>query len=135
MARALLVQLLDPRTDRLHHGVSLALTAAAMGRPTTVALFQGALLALVSGRADAPCLDGLEPALAAALTEGHERHPTSPGGLLRDARKLGVRVYACSGSVELAGLEVEETLQHVDDVLGLTTLLRRAGEDADIVVV
>lgn len=135
MPRPLLVQLLDPRTDRLHHGVSLALTGAAMGRPTVIALFQGALLAVVTGLAEAPRLDGLPADVAARLLEGHERFPTSVARLLADARRLGVRVYACSGSVELAGLEVADVLAHVDDVLGLTTILRRAGDDADIVVV
>lgn len=135
MTRHLLIQLLDPRTDRLHHGLALAATAAAMGRPTTVVLFQGALWALVTGQADVPCLDGLPDEVAAALTAGHERHPAPPSRLLQDARSFGVRVYACSGSVELAGLEVADVLRIVDDVLGLPTILRRAGDDAEIVVV
>ncbi|GMV40147.1 MAG: hypothetical protein AMXMBFR64_18630 [Myxococcales bacterium] len=135
MARSLVIQLLDPRTDRLHHGLALAATAAAMGRPTTIVLFQGALWALVTGRADQPALEGLGVEVAAALTVGHERHPAPPTRLLRDARGLGARVYACSGSVELAGLALADVLAVVDDVLGLPTILRRAGDDADLVVV
>ena len=133
-SRPILVQLVDARHDRLYQGVSFAVTAAASGRDVVVAFFLGALDALVSGRLEEPRFDGLEPALAERLAEGFERHPASIAQLLRDGREFGVRVYACSGSVELLGLEVRDVLEHVDDVVGLVTILRKAGDDASILV-
>jgi predicted peroxiredoxin len=135
MTRPLLVQLVDPRADRLVHGVGFALAAAAVGRPVVIAFFMGALDVLVrGGLLDLP-LDGLPADVASRLADGLERHPPQLSRLLVEGRALGVRVYACSGSVELLGLTPAEVLPHVDDVVGLPTILRRAGEDAVMMVV
>lgn len=58
---------------------------------------------------------------------------TSPRAMLEETRPLGLKIFACSGSVELLDLSREAVLQTVDDIIGLPALFRKAGPHASIV--
>ncbi len=55
--------------------------------------------------------------------------------MLRDLKDLGVKLYACSNTMELLGLRREDLIDEVDDVVGATTFLQMASEDAIVLFV
>ena len=99
---------------------SLAASAAAAGEEVEVALFFGALDAWVAGRWDA--LDPAPP-ISAERLERLDLPPLS--SLLAAGRESGlIRIYACSASSRVLGLEMERVQVAVDAVLGWQTLSR-----------
>jgi peroxiredoxin family protein len=99
---------------------ALAASAAAAGEEVEVALFFGALDAWVAGRWDA--LDPAPP-ISAERLERLDLPPIS--SLLSAGRESGlIRIYACSASSRVLGLEMERVQETVDAVLGWQTLSR-----------
>jgi len=112
--------------DRLHQVASMALTAAVTGREVVIVLFFWALHAVVTGRMDEPRFGGLDPELtgqtAARAATGNNPPPSE---MLAMARATGrVRILACSASTQLMGLDPQQTPGVVDEVVGMSTILR-----------
>lgn len=99
---------------------ALAASAAAAGEEVEVALFFGSLAAWVEGRWDA--LDPAPPVSAERL----ERLDLPPlTSLLAAGRDSGrIRVYACSASTRVLGLDMARVQETVDAVLGWQSLSR-----------
>ncbi|GJQ22460.1 MAG: DsrE/DsrF/DrsH-like family protein [Planctomycetia bacterium] len=114
--------------DKLYQIITLAITAASMGKETYIFLFFWALKRFVN--------EEFDPAKLAAEcgAEGEklfkrmqEINPISLQELLRDVRTMGnLKIYACTGAVKLMELEESFVKTRVDDILGLTTLLEIA---------
>jgi peroxiredoxin family protein len=99
---------------------SLAASAAAAGEEVEVALFFGALDAWVAGGWDA--LDPAPP-ISAERLERLDLPPLS--SLLSAGRESGlIRIYACSASSRVLGLDMARVQEAVDAVLGWQTLSR-----------
>jgi len=99
---------------------SLAASAAAAGEEVEIALFFAALDAWAAGRWDA--LDPSPPVSAQRL-ETLGMPPLS--GLLAPGREAGaIRLYACSASSRILGLDMARVQEAVDAVLGWQTLSR-----------
>jgi peroxiredoxin family protein len=99
---------------------SLAASAAAAGEEVEIALFFAALDSWAAGR-----WDDLDPAppIAVARLETLGLAPLS--SLLAPGRTAGsIRVYACSASSRILGLDLAMLQQSVDAVLGWQTLSR-----------
>jgi len=114
--------------EALHDGLSLALSAVALGRPVAILLMGSALYLHVEGHLEqAPVLAAPE-VVARRLRDGFARRagPTLDA-MLEDARRLGTRVYACSGAVDLLDLAAERVVERVDEVISLPGLLQRLG--------
>jgi peroxiredoxin family protein len=99
---------------------SLAASAAAAGEEVEIALFFGALDSWVAGRWDA--LDPAPPIVPARL-EALGLPPLS--SMLSAGRAEGkIRVYACSASCRILGLDMARVQEAVDAILGWQTLSR-----------
>ncbi|MEA2064102.1 MAG: DsrE family protein [Gemmatimonadota bacterium] len=123
--------------DRLFQVASMALTAAHTGRQVTVVFFFQALHALVNGRLDELNFSACSRQAAETL---HRRVSVTdnpgPAGMLRLARETGqVKLYACSASVQYCGLEMEQTARFVDEVVGMTTVLRLTLDGPNLVYI
>ncbi|MEM1520093.1 MAG: DsrE/DsrF/DrsH-like family protein [Candidatus Korarchaeum sp.] len=55
--------------------------------------------------------------------------------MIKDCKELGVKFYACSNTVELMGLRREHLIDEVDDIVGATTFLEMASEDAIVLFI
>lgn len=55
--------------------------------------------------------------------------------MIRECKELGVKFYACSNTVALMGLKREDLIEEVDDIVGATTFLEMASEDAIVLFV
>ena len=105
---------------------SLAASAAVAGERVDIALFFGALDAWVRGRWDE--LDP-EPPVSAERLESLDLPPLSE--MLAHGREAGlIRLYACSASARLLGLDIAEVQAKVDALLGwqsFSHMIREAG--------
>ena len=106
--------------DRRFQISSLAASEAAAGHPVDVALFFGALRSWVTREWDA--LDP-EPPLEPARLHALGMPPLT--SMLKPARGQGlVRLYACSASLRLYGLDAAATQAAVDAILGWQSFAR-----------
>ncbi|HWM93147.1 MAG TPA: hypothetical protein VN493_20455 [Thermoanaerobaculia bacterium] len=108
---------------------SLAASAAAGGDRVDVALFFGALEAWTNGRWDE--LDP-QPPLSAERLESLDMPPLSE--MLASGREDGlIRVYACSATAHLLGLDLARVQASVDALLGWQSFSRMIRETGRIV--
>jgi peroxiredoxin family protein len=123
--------------DRLHQVASMALTAAVTGRQVVVVFFFWALRALVRGGLDEKKFSAVsaEAAAGAAARLAVGNNPP-PSEMLAMARETGqVKFYACSASMQYMGLELEETARAVDEVVGMSTILRLTLDGPNLVYI
>ncbi len=103
---------------------SLAGSVAAAGERVDVALFFGALAAWAEGRWDD--LDP-QPPLSAERLEALDLPPLSQ--MLQAGREEGlIRVYACSATARLLGLDMARVQASVDALLGWQSFARMIRE-------
>jgi peroxiredoxin family protein len=108
---------------------SLAASAAVAGERVEVALFFGALEAWVAGRWDA--LDPAPPVSAQRLAALNMAPLSS---LLAAGREAGsIRLFACSASCRILGLDMAAVQAAVDAVLGWQTFARLSAEAGRVV--
>lgn len=114
--------------DKLYQIITLAITAASMGRETYIFLFFWALKRFVNEEFDVT-------RLAAEFGEEGERlskrmqelNQVSLKEILQDVRMMGnLKIYACTAAVKIMELEDSVVKSRVDDILGLTTILEIA---------
>jgi peroxiredoxin family protein len=114
--------------DKLYQIITLAITAASMGRETYIFLFFWALKRFVNEEFDVTKLSSEYGDEGEKLSKRMQKiNPISLKELLHDVRTMGnLKVYACTGAVKLMELEESVVRTRVDDILGLTTLLEMA---------
>ena len=142
MEPSLVVFLHSDRYDRLYQAMGLLLTASSMGWPCHLFLLYGALGSYMAGGWDDVNLTSGEgvsaPEWAGKLQESFEtgNYP-SLYEILEKARAEtgGVRVCACSGSCKAMGLDSESVRGRVDEIIGLPTMLKLAGNARHVLYV
>lgn len=104
----------------------LAQAAAAMGMEVNVFVTGFALQAFTKEHHDLPFPVEFAP-MAPALAEGmHEHNVASWDVMLRQAKELGAKVYACSMMSGVMGLRREDFNDLIDDVVGAATFVQLA---------
>jgi len=104
----------------------LTQAAAAMGMEVNVFVTGFALHGFTKEHHDLPFPTEFA-AMAPALAQGMEAtHVESWETMLRQAKELGAKVYACSMMCEVMGLKLEDFNDLVDDVVGAATFLQMA---------
>jgi peroxiredoxin family protein len=123
--------------DKLYQVASIALTAAVSSRPVAVVFFFWALKAVVDGKMDefvfsAAAPEAAETARAKISTSNNPK----PSEMLKMARESGrLKVFACSASMQYMGLELEEVKKVVDEVVGMSTILRLSSQACDTIYI
>jgi peroxiredoxin family protein len=135
MSDTLSIALFSGTADKLHAAATIAAGAAALDRPVNILLQYWAL--------DAFRLDRIEADLGVAY-DGTAEGSTPPVKgtakipwleTFRMAKELGsVTIHACSGSLEVLGLDAGELDPIVDDSAGIATFLM-AAEDGQILFI
>jgi peroxiredoxin family protein len=116
--------------DRLHHGLSIALAALALGREVRCFFTYWALDYLRKNRLSPLVLeeDG------GADMEILRRH-LKKGDLegfsewIQQTKRLGAKIFACTNSMSLLNISRDELTPEVDKSTGLTTFLKETAED------
>jgi peroxiredoxin family protein len=112
--------------DSVHQGLSIAASAASLGREVELFFFWWALERLVKGPLDVPDLR------EDVADEMERRGVPTLRQLLEVVRGSGkARLFACSGSMASLGLKPGDVEQSVDQVVGWTTILQRTAGVTD----
>lgn len=111
--------------DKLHQVATLGMTAAAMGKDVIVVLLFWTIKKLAEGKIDE--ID-FPPEYAASAEEVarllKEKKVPTISEMFLDAKHVGAfRLIACSAGLEYMGVESAAVEKHVDEVLGLPTIL------------
>ncbi|MDP6142345.1 MAG: DsrE/DsrF/DrsH-like family protein [Dehalococcoidales bacterium] len=112
--------------DRASYALSLAMTALAMEAEVYMFLTYGGLKRFTKG-----CLENLEEETDSKMTNVISRGLKT--GLIKpleeqlvNARKLGLKLYACPGTMAQMNIVRSELSQEVDEVMGLAIFLNLA---------
>ncbi len=125
MSRPLVILLHRGGWADRYQAVTLAVTAAALGDPVTLALFFEPLRLWADGRFD----EGTPPEAAAARAAPLRE-------TLEDVRReLDLEVVACDTAVRLAGLDPEAVRASIDRFVTLPELWKMEQEGAHVVVI
>jgi peroxiredoxin family protein len=113
--------------DAVHQGLSIAASAAAMGREVELYFFWWALERLVRGKLDEPDLERDDVNATMEL-----RGVPTLRQLLDVVRDSGqAKIFACSGSMASLGLLPPEVEPKVDALIGWTAILQRTAGATD----
>jgi len=119
--------------DRLHHGISIALAALALGRKVRFLFTYWALEYLRRDVSSAlePKVDKEEdPAHIQTIRENIKKgHLESISDLIVRSKALGAEFYTCTASMSLLNIARDELIDEVDRPMGLTTFLDETAED------
>ena len=135
MSDSLNLVLFSGTADKLHAAATLAAGAAAMGTPVNILLQYWALDAFRSER-----VGGNHQLAWDSVTDGSSRPVNGTGSIpwldtFRMVKELGeVRILACSGSLEVLGIDVTDLDPLVDSSGGIATFLL-AAEGGQIVFI
>ncbi len=119
--------------DRLHHGISIALAALALGRKVRFLFTYWALEYL---KRDGPSalenkVDKVEDsAHIQTIQENIKKgHLESISELIVRTKALGAEFYTCTNSMSILNIARDELAEEVDQPMGLTTFLDETAED------
>jgi peroxiredoxin family protein len=107
-----------------YQAVTIAVTAAALGEPVTLALFFEPLRLWAQGRFD----EGAPPEARAARVAPLRQ------SLDEARRELGLEVVACDTAVRLAGLDPDALRGTIDGIVTLPQLWKSAREGTHVVI-
>ena len=112
--------------DAVHQGLSIAASAAALGRDVELYFFWFALERLIRGPLDAPDLR------EDVADEMERRGVPTLAQLLEVVRgSSNAKLFACSGSLASLGLTPADVEKSVDQIVGWTTILQRTSGVTD----
>lgn len=112
--------------DRVSYALSLAITGLAIGMEAHILLTYGGLKRFVKGH-----LEDIEDETDSQL-KGYIAKGVASGGIqsieaqLEDARKLGLKLYACASAMANLNIARNELVEEIDEVIGLVTFLKFA---------
>ena len=116
--------------DRLYHALSLALTAAAMGRESRCFITYWALEYFRKTDRAEFNLDREGETHKDILEENIRKgHIHKISAFITEAKNMGVKLYACTASMGLLNISRNELTDEIDMSMGITTFLNEAAND------
>lgn len=121
--------------DALYPALILATTAAAQGKEAHVYFTFGGMKLLTKGMAET-----IAPSVDLGLSREQLEGLLAKGGMpklvdmLKMAKQMGVKIHACSPTMNLFGLKQEDLVDVVDDVIGASTFLEMASDPSTIAI-
>ncbi|MEM0348766.1 MAG: DsrE/DsrF/DrsH-like family protein [Candidatus Caldarchaeum sp.] len=115
--------------DGLYPALILATTAVAQGREAAVYFTFGGMKLLTKQMAET-----IKPSIDLGVSKEQLEQLLAKGGMpslldmLKMAKQSGVKVYACSPTMNLFGLKKEDLVDVVDDIIGASTFLEIASD-------
>lgn len=109
--------------DRVSYALSIAKVASALGMEVHMLFTYGGLNRLVKGRGDELGVV-VDPYVRGKLEEGLAKGTVSKISTdLKEAKKLGLKIYACVSAMGLLNVTKNDLIEEVDEVMGLATFL------------
>ncbi len=113
--------------DALYPALILATTAAASNMPVDIYFTFGGMKLLTKGMAES-----IKPSVDLGLSQEELKGLLSKGGMpslydfLKSAREAGVKIHACSPTMNLYGMKQEQLVDVCNDVIGASGFLELA---------
>ena len=106
--------------DRVTNALSLAIVALSMEMEAHILLTYEGLRRFIKGHLEDP--DGTDAGLFNMMQQGIDsgRFHTIEEKL-ETAHEMGLRLYACTTAMATLGIEKEDLVEEVDEIMGLTT--------------
>lgn len=121
--------------DRLHHGLSLAMAAAASGRDVKLFFTYWALEYMRKDTSDRMRLDSEAKEHREVLERNWKQgHLPKVSKLISEAKALGVKFYACTNSMGLLNITRDELIPEMDRSMGIVAFLAEAANDQIIFI-
>lgn len=116
--------------DRIYHGLSLALTASAMGKESRCFITYWALEYFRKMDQAEFKLDREGEIHKGLLEENFRKgHLHKISDFITEAKNMGVKLYACTASMGLLNITRNELIDEVDMSMGITTFMNEAAND------
>lgn len=117
--------------DRASYALSIAMVALAMGMEVHLLVTWSGLKRFIKNQADA-LGEETDKELRETIEKGLAKGSLLPlRQLLQDAKKLGLKVYACVTAMANLNITKDELIEEVDQVVGLATFIEIA-KDASL---
>lgn len=116
--------------DRLHHGISLALAALALGRDVKFFFTYWALEYLKKKQMPGFKLDREAKEHKKIIDKNLERgHLQEISKLISQSKAMAAKFYACTASMGMLNISRDELIEEVDKSMGITTFLTEINSD------
>lgn len=116
--------------DRIHHGLSIALAALALGRAVRFFFTYWSLKYLLKNEPELFILDREAEENRRILEKNMEKgHIHRFSELIAQAKTMGAKFYVCSSSMGMLNIARDEFISEVDKSMGITTFLTETGAD------
>ena len=121
--------------DGLYPALILATTAIAQGKEAHIYFTFGGMKLLTRQMAET-----INPSIDLGLSKEELEQLLAKGGMpsladmLKMAKENGVKIYACSPTMNLFGLKKEDLVDVVDDVIGASTFLEMASDPKTLAI-
>ena len=110
--------------DRVSYALSLSLVALAMGMEVHVLFTYGGLKRLVNGHTD-EMGEETSAEFSEIIHAGRAKGTLSSiSDSLTEAKKMGLKVYACAGAMANLNIARDQLIPEVDQVIGLAKFLQ-----------
>ncbi|MAE10961.1 MAG: DsrE/DsrF/DrsH-like family protein [Dehalococcoidales bacterium] len=111
--------------DRVTNALSLASVCLAMGMEATILLTYEGLKRFVKGHYEdvEETNSELQAMIQQGIGDGNIRGIEEK---LVSAKGLGLKLYACTNAMAIKGLDLEDMVDEVDDIMGLATFIQTA---------
>ena len=115
--------------DRVYDGLTVALTALAIGRSVTVLFTYWSLEYICRDKSNALSLDREAGHYRAVIQKNIDQgHLEKMSDMLAQYKKLGGVLYVCAGSMALLNVPRENFIAEVDKSAGMVEFLKEAEE-------
>ena len=122
--------------DKLYQVVTIALTAAAMGRNVHIILFFWALKKFYSHELDRPDFSAEYQKESDGIINRMKEKKVPPlSEMLKDARGMGVKIIVCSAGLEFMGIDKSVRPELIDDIWGLPKVLTTVEESETVLYI
>lgn len=121
--------------DGLYPALILATTAVAQGKEAHIYFTFGGMKLLTKGLAET-----VSPSVDLGLSREDLEKLLAKGGMpklvdmLKTAKQMGVKIHACSPTMNLFGLKQEDLVDVVDDVMGASSFLEMASDPQTLAI-
>lgn len=117
---------------KVYHALSIASSAAVMGEEVIIFLTYWALQKFTRNAIESDICDDTEDEfIHSAMKRGLVR---PIGEMANLSKQVGVKIFACSGSMSLFNLELDDLVDEVEGVMGMAEFLDKA-ENASILFI
>jgi len=121
--------------DALYPVLILATTAASQGKTVDLYFTFGGMKLLIKGMDET-----IKPSIDLGLSQEEMSNLLKKGGMpslkemLKMAKEMGVKIHACSPTMNLFGLTEKDLSEVCDDIIGAATFLEMASDPNAIVL-